>query len=81
MMLINKNMKGHTFGIGEIDLQKNFSFFEIDKGLDDVVIRNFKGTKFKGVKVNVEVANPKGSRPKKKGKPHRKGKGLSLIHI
>jgi len=75
IMLINKTMKGRTFGIGEIDLQKNFSFFEIDKGMDDEVIRRFRGSQYKGMKINVEVANPKGSRPNKKRKPHRKGFG------
>ncbi|MEE9373405.1 MAG: DbpA RNA binding domain-containing protein, partial [Saprospiraceae bacterium] len=76
IMLINKNMKGHTFGIGEIDLQKNFSFFEVDKGIEEQVIRGFKGTKFKDIKLNVEMASPKGGgsgRPPRKKKPHRKG--------
>ena len=74
IVLINKTMKGKTFGIGEIDLQKNFSFFEVDKGMDDEVIRRFRGSKYKGMKINVELANPKGSRPKRK-KSHRKGQG------
>jgi ATP-dependent RNA helicase DeaD len=74
IVLINKTMKGRTFGIGEIDLQKNFSFFEVDKGMDDEVIRRFRGSKYKGMKINVELANPKGSRPKRK-KSHRKGQG------
>ena len=75
IVLINKTMKGRKFGIGEIDLQKNFSFFEVDKGMDDEVIRRFRGSKYKGLKINVELANPKGSKPKRKKKQHRKGQG------
>jgi len=74
IMLINKTLRKHKFGIGNIDLQKNFSFFEVDQGLENEVIKGFKGAKYKGRKVNVEMANPKGSKPPRK-KSHRKGGG------
>ena len=74
IMLINKTLKGHNFDIGNIDLQKNFSFFEIEQGLEDIVLRGFKGSRHKGRKVNVEMASPKGSKPSRR-KVHRKGGG------
>jgi ATP-dependent RNA helicase DeaD len=57
--LINQSIPGEKLDIGNIDLQRNFSFFEIEEGHEDKVIKSFKTTKFKGNRVSVELANPK----------------------
>lgn len=59
--LLNQTIKGEKFDIGAIDLQSNFSFFELEEGIESNVIKKFKGAKFRGRKVNVEIANPKPS--------------------
>lgn len=79
IQLLNRNMEGHNFDIGEIDLLRNFSFFEIDKEYQSRLLKAFKGADYKGRPITVEVTEkPKRSRgssfPKKrKKKPHRKG--------
>lgn len=57
--LINQSIPGEKLDIGNIDLQRNFSFFEIEEGHDSKVVKSFKAVKFRGNRVSVEVANPK----------------------
>jgi ATP-dependent RNA helicase DeaD len=45
--------------IGEIDIRKNFSFFEVDKAYTEKVLDEFTGRVFKKRKINVEVAEGK----------------------
>ena len=70
--LINQSLKGKKFSIGAIDLQKNFSFFEVEEGLEELVISRMRNSRFRGRKINVEIANPmpKG-RGGKKGRKNR----------
>ena len=56
--LINQSLKGKKFNIGAIDLQKNFSFFEIEEGMEELVISKMRNARFRGRKINVEIANP-----------------------
>ena len=69
--LINQSLKGKKFSIGAIDLQKNFSFFEIEEGLEELVISRMRNTRFRGRKINVELANPM-----PKGRGGRKGRNF-----
>lgn len=65
---INENLKKRDVEIGQIEILKNFSFFEIDNKFADKVISSFRGTEFEGRGVIVEVTTkPKRSRGKKKG--------------
>lgn len=59
--LINQTLPGEKLDIGNIDLQSNFSFFEIEEGHEEKVIKSFKFSKFRKHKVNVELATPKPS--------------------
>jgi ATP-dependent RNA helicase DeaD len=59
--LINQTLPGEKLDIGNIDLQSNFSFFEIEEGHEEKVIKSFKFAKFRKHKVNVELATPKPS--------------------
>jgi len=70
--LINQSLKGKKFSIGAIDLQKNFSFFEVEEGLEELVISRMRNARFRGRKINVEIANPKPKgRGGKKGRKNR----------
>ncbi len=55
--LINENMPSPDIEIGKIDILRNFSFFEIDKQYEKVVIDAFKDAAFGQTKIVVEVAN------------------------
>ncbi len=45
--------------IGEIEILKNFSFFEADSGYQDEIMYGFKGQKLKKREINLEVAEKK----------------------
>ncbi len=66
---INENLNKKSAEIGQIEILKNFSFFEIDKKFGDEVLKSFKNTEFEGRAVIVEVTTkPKGrSRGRKSG--------------
>ena len=59
--------------IGDIEILKSFSFFEIEEGYDEEILSSFNGKKVKKRTINVEVAEGK---PKEKdsGKGDKKGK-------
>ncbi len=57
--LINQNMPGKSVEIGNIEVLKGFSFFEIDKRYERELISAFKNASFKGQRIGVEVAKGK----------------------
>ncbi len=57
--LINQNTPGKSIDIGSIEVLKGFSFFEIDSNYEKELIKAFKNAKFRGQKVNIEIANKK----------------------
>lgn len=59
---INENLKKNNVEIGQIEILKNFSFFEIDKKVTDEVLSSFKNTEFEGRAVIVEVTTKPKSR-------------------
>ncbi len=69
MGLINEYLKKRDVEIGQIEILKSFSFFEIDKSFADKVLKEFEHAEFAGRSVIVEVTTkPKGrSRGRKKG--------------
>ncbi len=79
--LINEAMRKRDIPIGKIDVQRNFSFFEIDRAWDQKLLQAFDGAVYEDQPVVVEIKNQKmqpSSRPGSyKGsakKKHRKGK-------
>ncbi|HRP94532.1 MAG TPA: DbpA RNA binding domain-containing protein, partial [Ignavibacteriaceae bacterium] len=53
--------------IGEIEILKNFSFFEADSKFQDEIMQGFKGQKLKKRDINIEVAEKRrggGGKPK-----------------
>ncbi len=61
--LVNTNTKGRKVPIGKIDLLKSFSFFEVESGYADDLIKALNNAKFMNQKVAVEVAQPKNGKP------------------
>ncbi|WP_319270880.1 DEAD/DEAH box helicase [uncultured Draconibacterium sp.] len=57
--LINQNTPGKSIDIGSIEVLKGFSFFEIDSNYEKEITKAFKNARFRGQKVNIEIANKK----------------------
>lgn len=58
MGLINEQLKGAKPDFGKIDIQKNFSFFEVEKGYEKQLVNELEGAQFEGRKISVEPAKP-----------------------
>lgn len=57
--LINSNTRGMKVPIGKIDLYRDFSFFEVEAGYSDDLIKAMKKVKYMGKRVVVQVAQEK----------------------
>jgi len=57
--MINDYTNIRDIEIGEIEILKNFSFFEADKSYTEKILKGFKGQEFKKRKINVEVSEGK----------------------
>jgi ATP-dependent RNA helicase DeaD len=57
--MINDTLPGKSVEIGEIEVLRNFSFFEIDRRFEFDVQKAFKQVEFKGKRIGLEVAKPK----------------------
>ncbi len=70
--LINEALKRNDIDIGKVDVQRNFSFFEIDKDFDRDTLKAFENTVYEGVNIKVDISEGeiKGdrSRPRNRGK-------------
>ncbi|MBT8384547.1 MAG: DbpA RNA binding domain-containing protein, partial [Bacteroidia bacterium] len=64
MGLINENLNKNDVEIGQIEILKSFSFFEIDKAYEEAVIKAFRNTEFAGRALIVEVT----TKPKQRGR-------------
>lgn len=60
--LINENISERNVEIGQIEILKNFSFFEIDKKVADEVLKAFANVEFEGRGVIVEITTKPKSR-------------------
>lgn len=54
--------------IGDIEILKSFSFFEVEAGFDAQVLKGFENRKLKKRDINVEVAEAKSSRSSDSGR-------------
>lgn len=80
--LINQGLDSGNAGIGKIEILRNFSFFEIEEGIENTLIDALKGKNFEGVPLSIEVSQEKrsaggdrGGRGYGGGGGHRKGGG------
>lgn len=81
MGVVNEHMNGSKPNFGKIDIQTNFSFFEIEEGFNNKLFDAVNGTKFEGRSMEVELAKPDsngsssggGSKPKRSKKKAKGG--------
>lgn len=59
MNMINQNMQGQSPEIGQIEIMKMFSFFELETKFKKDLLNAMKQAKFKGRRVSVEESKPK----------------------
>ncbi len=82
MGIINQNPKLSSVEIGDIEILKKFSFFEVDKAKSNEILEHFNNQDFQGVELKVELTKSKSrsderkpssgsDRFKKAGKPRR----------
>jgi len=80
--LINEASKRNDIEIGKVDVQRNFSFFEVDKDFDREILKAFENTMYEDISIRVDIsegeikADRHRSRGRgKSGKSGSKGKG------
>ena len=56
LKLINQNMNDRSLEIGRIDIQNNFSFFQVDARYEEKLLKAFRKAKFNGKEVEVNLA-------------------------
>ena len=69
--LLNDKIKKRNIYIGKIDIMKSFLFFEIEKEMEDLVLKKINNQNWRGVKLRLEIAkefSPKPHSKKKKKK-------------
>ena len=59
MGLINECLRSSSAVIGNIEIMKTFSFFEIEEEYESKLIQSFKGKRFAGI--SLEIEKDKGS--------------------
>lgn len=72
MGVINELLEGDKPDFGKIEVQLNFSFFEVEPGYGNVIIESVKGIDFEGRKVSIESAK---SESKDRGRSGRSRSG------
>jgi ATP-dependent RNA helicase DeaD len=56
--LINENTRKRDILIGKIEIQRNFSFFEIEKKYEDLILNAFQNRYFGSFKIIVQLSRP-----------------------
>ena len=74
MGIINENLNKNDVEIGQIEILKSFSFFEIDKAYADEVLKAFKNAEYNGRSIIVEITT-KPKRRDRGGRSRRKFSG------
>lgn len=62
MGLINECLRSSNAVIGNIEIMKTFSFFEIEEEYEDKLIQSFKDKKFAGISIQIEKDTGSGKR-------------------
>ncbi|MBS0009895.1 MAG: DEAD/DEAH box helicase [Bacteroidales bacterium] len=68
--LVNEAMRKRDIAIGKIDVQRNFSFFEIDRAYDQKLLNAFDRAVYEDEAVVVEIKNGRPKNPSGKKKTH-----------
>lgn len=64
---INRNNKGRRIDVGQIDIMKKVSFFDVDKKAENIIVSSLNGKTLKGKKVEVSKAHDSYGSKKKRG--------------
>ncbi len=72
--LINELTDSNNITVGKIDIQRNFSFFEVEEENADLILEAVTGAKFGSVKLKAEIANEKSKFDRRKSNLKRKYK-------
>lgn len=57
--LINQHLPDKSVEIGDIEVMKNFSFFEVDQRYEKQLLKKFQNANFKGKRMSVDIARGK----------------------
>ncbi len=57
--LINERTKSNSIEIGQIEMMKKFTFFEVDQNYEQVIIDSFQGLQWGSIKTVVELKTSK----------------------
>jgi ATP-dependent RNA helicase DeaD len=75
MGLLNKNPKLNSVEIGDIEMFKKFSFFEVDKKYENDVINFLDKSDYQGVPIKLELSNSPAKKPASKVEKKKKSFG------
>lgn len=67
LQFINENHSVKSIEVGQIEVLKGFSFFEVDKRYAKETLEDLNGQKYKGLSVRIETAESKGSKSNDSG--------------
>jgi ATP-dependent RNA helicase DeaD len=56
--LVNENTRVRDIEIGKIEILRNFSFFEVDKNYESLVLDSFKDAQFGNTQLVVQISKP-----------------------
>ncbi len=54
--LVNEHLPGKNAEIGDIEVMKSFSFFEVDKRYERDILKTFKKSRYKGQRMGIDIA-------------------------
>lgn len=57
--LVNEHLPNKSAEIGEIEVMKSFSFFEVDKRFEKEILKSMSNAKFLGQRIGIEIAKGK----------------------
>lgn len=57
--LVNEHLPAKSVEIGDIEVMKNFSFFEVDKRYEKQIMKAFSNANYKGQKMGIDLARGK----------------------
>lgn len=57
--LVNQHLPEKSVEIGDIEVMKNFSFFEVDQRYEKQILQKFQTATFKGKKMGIDIAKGK----------------------
>lgn len=62
IQMFNSISEGKHFAIGRIEIENGFSFIQVPQEIADLSLEHLKDTKYKGNRINIEIANNANSR-------------------